>query len=129
LYNKRSTEDRFSNHRYGPDAVGPRAVHRTIAPHRPRSRNGRSEPPPTFARLIVPFVFLVLSVSAYIYVVLRVVMGYDLPAIYSIGMTNDGMFIGLVLVIVLTLITNLAWRTYLRRRMDKGHGGRIGDSR
>ncbi len=80
-------------------------------------------------RLIVPFVFLVLSVSAYIYVVLRVVMGYDVPAIYSIGMTNDGLFIGLVLVIVLTLITNLAWRTYLRRRLGPGHGGRIGDTR
>jgi membrane protein implicated in regulation of membrane protease activity len=77
----------------------------------------------------VPFAFLILSLSAYIYVVLRVVVGFEVPALYTIGFTNDDFFIGLILVIGATLLANLAWRTYLRQRLKRDPGLKIGEIR
>jgi hypothetical protein len=70
----------------------------------------------------LPYSFLILAILAYIYVVFRVVIDLDLPQFMVISIDQGQLFLVLCILLILTVLSNMVWRYYLKRKWRMNGG-------
>ena len=86
---------------------------------RSRTRYGSEERKFSPDRKYLPFIFLLIAISAYVYIIFRVQLGIDLPEFLPMNVSNVNLFLALCMILLLTILSNQIWRIYLVRTYYK----------